>query len=65
VNYAWTVKVRRSSPPHYDDLDNYTFTVSSETAEHAIKKAVRQAQRDSGFKRVWRCIELSRGGWIL
>lgn len=63
--YAWTVKVQRSSPPHYDNLDHYVFTVAADTAENAIRKATRQAKRDSGYKRVWQCVELQRGGWIV
>lgn len=63
--YAWTVKVVRSNPPHYDNLDAYTFTVAAANADDAIKRALRQAKRDSGYKRVWQCTELSRGGWLV
>jgi hypothetical protein len=61
TTYAWSVKVQRSSPPHYDNLDSYTFTVAAETSESATKKAIPQ----SGFKRVWRCVALARGGWLV
>jgi hypothetical protein len=63
--YAWTVKVRRSAPPHYDNLDSYTFTVAAESSDSAAKKAIRQAKTQSGFKRVWRCVALERGGWLV
>jgi hypothetical protein len=65
MTYAWTVKVQRSSPPHYDNLDSYTFTVAAETSESATKKAIREAKAQSGFKRVWRCVALERGGWLV
>lgn len=65
MTYAFTVRVQRSAPPHYDNLDHYVFTVSAPNAETAITKAVRQARKDSGFKRVWTCVSLERGGWIL
>jgi hypothetical protein len=54
MTYAWTVKVRRSSPPHYDNLDGYTLTVAAETSDSATKNAIRQVEAQSGFKRDWR-----------
>jgi hypothetical protein len=33
MNYIWTVKTQRSCPPHYANLDNYTFAVSADTAQ--------------------------------
>lgn len=65
MTYAWTVKVQRSSPPHYDNLDSYTFTVAAKNSDDAIRKALRQAIRDSGYKRVWSCVSLERGQWIV
>jgi hypothetical protein len=65
MTYAWTVKVQRSAPPHYDNLDSYTFSVAAESSESATKKAIRQAKTQSGFKRVWRCVALERGGWLV
>jgi hypothetical protein len=59
------VKVQRSAPPHYDNLDSYTFTVAAETSDSATKKAIRQAKTQSGFKRVWRCVALERGGRLV
>lgn len=63
--HAYTVKVRRSQPPHYYNLDNFFFTVAAENAHDAIKKAIRKAKQDSGFKRVWQCVFLERGGEIV
>jgi hypothetical protein len=65
MNYICTIKTQRSCPPHHTNLDNYTFSVSAETAEHAISKAIRQSKQDSGFQRTWRCVGLERGGWIV
>lgn len=65
MTYAWQVRVQRSSPPHYDNLDHYEFTVAATCADQAIRKALRQAKTDSGFKRVWSCTRLERGGWIV
>jgi hypothetical protein len=61
--YAFEVRVERHS--QVSGLNWYTYTVATELAEKAIRKAQKQARSDSGYKGLWKCTELKRGRWIV
>lgn len=63
MTYAFSVTVERNSQAM--GKDSYTFTVAAEVAEKAIAKALKQAKVDSGWKGMWKCTKLERGGWIV
>lgn len=60
MTYAFIVTVERGN-----NWDRYVFTVAATNASQAIAKAMRQAQRDSGYKKPWAVTELKRGGWLV
>lgn len=63
MSYAFVVRVERNS--QVMGKDHYEFTVVALKAEEAISKALKQARKDSGWKGLWYCTRLERGGWIV
>ena len=59
--YAYTVTVEKMA----GISDSFTFTVIASNAGKAITKAIKQAQKDSGFKNGWDVRSLAKGQYVV
>lgn len=60
MTYAFSVKLEGG----FLNNDKHSYTVAAPNAAEALRKGLRQARRDSGYKR-WAVVALERGGWIV
>lgn len=61
MNHVYTIKAVRST----GYTDRYEYAVIAPNAANATKKAIKQAELDSGFKTGWDVTELTKGHWVV